>query len=97
MTDLVDLVNTLRRPQLLIRAAAHGLSEYNRGRALKRLTKGQGLPSPRGAVASLLPVEAALEDARRTGDASYSVARHVEVMIALLAEARLLTQPGASA
>jgi hypothetical protein len=93
MTDLISLVHALRRPALLIRAAAHGLSDYNRARTLKRLTPGQGLPGPRGAVASLLSVEANLEQARRNRETDYSVSRHVEVMIALLAEARLLAQP----
>lgn len=93
MNDLINLVHALRRPQLLIRAARHGLCDYNRGRALKRLTRMPTLPSPRGAVQSLLGVESDLEDARQNGDASYNVSRHVEVLIALIAEARLLTRP----
>jgi len=96
MTDLISLVHALRRPRLLIRAARFGLSDYNRDRSLKRLTRAATLPSPRGAVSSLLTAEANLEDARKTGDASYSVSRHVEVLIALIAEARLMTRPPAS-
>ncbi len=93
MTDLISLVHTLRRPRLLLRAAAHGMGDYNRDRTLKRLTKGAAAGCPKGAVRSLLSVEATLEDARRSGDASYNVSRHVEVMIALLAEVRLLVRP----
>ena len=97
MTDLVSFVHALRRPRLLLRAARHGLGDYNRNRMLKRLTRSAVLPSPKGAVSSLLPVEASLETARREGDATYCVARHIEVLVALLAEARLLSQPGARA
>ena len=93
MADLISLVETLRRPRLLLQAARHGLAEYNRDRVLKRLTRGAALPSPKGAVSSLLSVEASLENARRTGDASYNVSRHVEVLIALLAETSLLSRP----
>ena len=37
-----------------------------------------------------LIAEAQMEDTRKSGDASYSCARHVEVLIALLAELQLL-------
>ena len=97
MTDLIALVNALRRPRMLIRAARFGLCDYNRDRALKRLTRTSELPNPRAAVSSLLSVEADLESARRSGDASYSVLRHVEVMIALMAEARLMARSPAGA
>lgn len=40
----------------------------------------------------MLSVEANLEEARQSGDATYSVSRHVDMMIALLAEARLLAR-----
>ncbi|MCG6904204.1 MAG: DUF6477 family protein [Rhodobacter sp.] len=93
MSDLITFVQGLRRPSLLLGAARHGLADYNRDRVLKRLTRSASVPSPKGAVSSLLGVEATLESARRSGDASYNVSRHVEVMIALLAEARLLAQP----
>ena len=93
MTDLISFVHALRRPSLLIRAARLGISDYNRDRVLKRLTRSTSVPGPKGAITSLLTVEATLESARQAGDAAYSVSRHVEVMIALLAEARLLAQP----
>lgn len=97
MTDPISFVNALRRPRLLIRAAMHGLEDYNRERVLKRLTRSPSVPSPKRAVTSLLSVEETLETARRSGDASYNVSRHVEVLIALLAEARQLAQPKLSA
>ncbi len=92
MQDLYDNVFTLRRPRLLIQAARIGLGEYNRCRVLKKLSKSSITPAPHNAVQALLPVEESLEDARRSGDASYSPSRHVEVFTALLAEARHLAQ-----
>ncbi|GAB1363520.1 hypothetical protein MASR1M32_27560 [Rhodobacter sp.] len=38
----------------------------------------------------LLSAEEQLEAIRQRGDASYSIAQHIEVLIALLAEASLL-------
>ena len=96
MTDLITLVHALRRPRLLIQAAVHGIGDYNRDRVLKRLTRKPTVPGPKTAVSSLLSVEETLESARQSGDASYNASRHVEVLIALLAEARLLATPRAS-
>ena len=53
MTDLISLVHALRRPSLLIRAARFGLADYNRNRALKRLTRTPSIPSPGRAVSSM--------------------------------------------
>lgn len=93
MSDLITFVNALRRPRLLIDAAKYGMSDYNRERVLKRLMRGAALPSPQKAVSTLLSTEETLESARKSGDASYNVARHVEVLIALLAEARQMANP----
>ncbi len=90
MTDALDLLKTLRRPRLLIRAARFGIVDYNRDRDLKRLMKSASTPTPTRAVDSLMEEEARLEQIRKTGDGTYSVSRHVEVLIALMAEARLL-------
>jgi hypothetical protein len=43
-------------------------------------------------VDSLLHEEGRLEENRKRGDAGYSIARHIEVLIALLAESRLITR-----
>lgn len=93
MTDPLTLLSSLRRPRLLIRAARLGLADYSRDRDLKRVMRAVSAPGPRAAVDRLLAVEAELEENRREGGASYSVARHVEVLIALMAEARLLPRP----
>lgn len=92
MTDLIEMISTLRRPRLLIRAARFGQSDYNRRRDLKRLMAGAELPGPEEALRRLLEEEEQLEGARREGAAAYSFLRHIEVLIAMMAEARLLPQ-----
>lgn len=88
MTDFRSLLSDLRRPGLLIRAARFGLSDYRRERDLKRLV---ATPlSAEGTVSHLLGEEERMEQNRQSGDAAYSVSRHIEVLIALMAEVRLL-------
>jgi len=96
MTDVIQILSNLHRPRLLIRAARFGLEEYNRERDLKRVMKTGSAPTPARAVNSLMAEEARLEETRQTGAADYSVARHVEVLIALMAEANLLPKSGQS-
>ena len=88
MTDFRALLADLRRPQILIRAARCGLTDYRRDRDLKRLLHGQ--PAPDRALPRLLSEEETLEAPRQAGDADYSVTRHIDVLIALMAEVRLL-------
>jgi len=90
MSDPLTVLKALRRPRLLIRAARLGLSDYRRERDLVRLVNSPALPSPAQALHRLLDQEERLEATRRAGDASYSISRHVDVLIALMAEARLL-------
>lgn len=92
--DASTLTETLRRPRLLIKAALLGLRDYNRNRVLKRLISAPAAPRPGAAVTTLVCVEERLEAARRSGDASYTPSRHVEVLIALLAELRLQARLG---
>ena len=88
MSDFCKTLAALRRPRLLMHAARFGLGDYRRERDLRRLVHCGG--SPEETVPTLLSVEEELEATRQAGDASYSVVRHIEVLIALLAEARLL-------
>lgn len=88
--DFANVLAALRRPRILVRAARCGLSDYRRDRDLKRI-----LRVPRATVASraldtLLAEEQRLETIRTTGEATYSLQRHVAVLTALLAEARLV-------
>lgn len=91
MHDLIEMINEIRRPRLLLTAARLGLSDYRRDRDLRRLI---GIVSkPETAVATLLDEEVRLEAVRQSGSATYSIARHIEVLIALLCEARLISRP----
>lgn len=93
MTDFSAILKDLRRPRLLIRAARHGLADYRRDRDLKRLIRTGAMPSSDRALRTLLSEEAEIEGNRQIGSACYSVARHIEVLIALMAEARLISRP----
>ncbi len=84
-------LKSLHRPRLLIRAARFGIADYNRDRDLKRLMKVMTPPPPAKALDGLLAAEAEAEENRTKGAAGYSVARHVELLIALMAESLLLS------
>lgn len=107
MKDILSVVEDLRRPKLLLRAARHGADEYRREQHLRRhlgghpggnlrgnsgeqLTGGQTLPITGAALIQLVEIERELNDRRHADDAGYSVVRHVDVMIAMIGEARLL-------
>jgi hypothetical protein len=90
MTALMETLALTRRPRLLVRAARFGIEEYNRSRDLRRILRNDTLPGPSDTLPRLIDMEAAQEDTRKRGDASYSIARHLEILIALMAESRLL-------
>jgi hypothetical protein len=95
MTDFRTILANLRRPRLLIRAARHGVQDYRRERDLSRLLTSPGCsaPGPEVALTRLLDQEEQMELFRKSGGAGYSIARHVELLIALMAEARFLSRP----
>ena len=93
MKDVLSLIQSLTRPRLLIRAARHGLVDYSRDHALARII---GVSSDMTAieiVQKLVEVEGQMERARKEDDGSYSVARHIELLVALIAESNLLPKP----
>lgn len=90
MPDLRNFLAELRRPRLLVRAARHGLQNYQRERDLRRLIDTAPRLAPEAALERLFVAEERMEATRRRGDASYSIARHIEMLIALMAETRLL-------
>lgn len=90
MLDISARIAQLRRPGLLIKAARFGLDDYVRTMHLRRILKTETIPRPAPAVMQLLDIESALNTARIEKQATYSVARHVDVMIALMAEAQIL-------
>ncbi len=92
MTDLTSAVAALRRPRLLIHAARNGLADYDRERDLRRLTRQPQALAPDQALRRLMDEEGRVEAHRRDGVACYSMTRHIELLIALMAEAAALGQ-----
>lgn len=90
MKDIFSQVQDLRRPRLLIRAARHGADEYQRDQHLKRHLGLGPLPRNGQALIRLMESEAVLNEQRRGNDAEYSLIKHVDVLIAIMGEARLL-------
>jgi hypothetical protein len=90
MDELLKHLDTLRRPRLLIRAARIGLQEYCREGHLRRLLPGTEPGRGAATLRALIEMEAALDAQRRAGAACYSACRHVDVLIAMMGEARLL-------
>ena len=89
MKDLLGQLNDLRRPRLLIRAARAGVEEYDREQHLPRILAGP-LLRPGPALVKLMEIETDLDEARRREDGSYTISRHVEVLVAMMGEARQL-------
>ena len=94
MSDPLSLFASLRRPRLMLRAARLGLTDYRRERDLRRLLGTPAAPTPARALDALMDAEARAEAVRMAGDATYSIARHVDLLIAMMAEARLMRRAG---
>jgi len=90
MQDVRSLLATLSRPRLLIRAARHGMLDYHRDRDLRRLIHSGRVPTSETAVKRLLDVEQDCEMKRKNGDVAYSISHHVDLLIALMAEVKLI-------
>ena len=90
MQDVLSMMESLRRPGLLIRAARIGADDYRRTRHLQRLLGYGQLPRGAQALMQLMELERGLDDQRLGDDAAYSLTRHVDVLIAMMGEARLL-------
>lgn len=90
MQDILSMLHALHRPRLLMRAARIGAEEYRRNVHLPRLLGYGVLPRHGAALLKLLDLEAALETQRTDADAGYSLLSHVDVLIAIVAEARVL-------
>lgn len=95
MIQELDCLTRLRRPRLLMRAARLAFRDYDRRKLLRRLLGADRMPRAEQVLPVLLEEEAGLEAARRLGDAAYSAGRHIEVLVALIGEARLLARRAA--
>jgi hypothetical protein len=88
MNDVATVLNALRRPRILIRAARAGVSDYRRERDLKRLLRSVRPAAQQQTMGTLLAEETRLEAIRAAGEANYSIQRHIAVLTAIIAEAR---------
>jgi hypothetical protein len=83
----IEILQSLRRPKLLISAARNAGCMYKRGRELRRLLRQEHLPAEGQAFGQVLQLETALNDLRLSGDARYSLPQHIAALTALLWEA----------
>lgn len=96
MKDVLGLIEQQRRPKILIRAARLGAEDYRRDIHLPRLLGYGQLPRSGDALMRLMQREAVLNDQRKARDASYSLPRHLDLLIAMVGEARILRASQAS-
>lgn len=90
MKDVIAMLQDIRRPRLLIQAARIGSENYQPSTHLPRiLGYGTKVLGAR-ALMQLVEMESDLDEKRRAGDATYNVSRHVDVLCAMMGEARLL-------
>lgn len=89
MTQGDAFLSTGGRPKPLLRAARAGLAGYDRRRALTRLLGPERPRTTREALDRLSRLEAHADGARMSGAPGYSPIRHVELLVAVMAEARL--------
>jgi hypothetical protein len=73
-----------------MRAARIGADDYRRGVHLPRLLGYGMLPRHGAALMKLMELESDLNAQRVTGNTSYSLIKHVDVLIAMVGEARIL-------
>jgi|GEM_PF-575340 len=89
MQDLTTRLSALSRPRLLVRAARMGAEHYQRTHSLAKLLPSSERLRPAAIVTQLLDLEHAYNKKRLTNDIGYHFTRHIEILIALQAEARL--------
>lgn len=89
MLDIHSLVSRINRPALLVRTARFALDDYRRTTHLPRLLKTVSAPRSGEAILRLIEIEAEMEARRKENRAEYSFAQHVDILIALMGEARL--------
>ncbi|MCR8827255.1 DUF6477 family protein [Pseudosulfitobacter koreensis] len=90
MQDILSMLSAIHRPRLLMRAARFGADTYRRDVHLPRLLGYGTLPRYGAALMQLMEMESALNAQRKADDTSYSLTRHIDVLIAIVAEARVM-------
>ncbi len=90
MHTILTTLDKMKRPRLLIRAARIGTADYRRDVHLKRHLGGGPLPRSEPALEQLVEIETEVNDLRLSRNAGYSAVKHVDLLIAMMGEARIL-------
>lgn len=90
MQDILSMLNALHRPRLLIRAARIGAEDYRRTAHLPRLLGYGNLPRHGNALMRLMEIEGELNELRLAEDSAYNLLRHIDVLIAIVGESRIM-------
>lgn len=90
MQDILSMLHALRRPALLMRAARIGAEDYRRTTHLPRLLGYGVLPRHGSALMKLMEIEATINQQRVSSDTSYSLVKHIDILIAMVGESRVL-------
>lgn len=88
MQDALTILHKLRRPKMLMRAAQIGVAEYKRVAHLPRLLGYGRMPKQSEAILKLIEIEKNLKALREAGESADNLLRHIDVMIAIVGEAR---------
>ncbi len=88
MTTRTSALTGMRRSKILVESARIGIKHYRREKALKLLFKTNRPCTKTAMVLALQAQEQDIEQLRQNGDGNYRAQRHVQVMTALIAEAR---------
>ena len=86
MTPSSQTLAQMTRPKLLVSAAQIGLKDYKRDQDLKKVLRERAVPPQGKAAALIAEIEREMDTRRRTQDPTYSPVRHLEALIALIAE-----------
>ena len=90
MQDILSMLAALRRPRLLMRAARIGAEDYRRTVHLPRLLGYGQVPRHGAALLRLVEIEQDLNKQRIENEAAYNLLRHIDVMIAIVGESRIM-------
>ena len=90
MQDVLTMLQGLHRPRLLMRAARIGAEDYRRAAHLPRLLGYGNLPRHSQALLRLMEHEAELNTQRLDDESGYNLLRHIDVLIAIVGEARIM-------
>ncbi len=89
MQDILSSLQQLNRPRLLVRTAKTVAQTYKRDRHLKQIFHSSALPKHGAALLRLIEIEQTINEMRQQKHAGYSLARHIEILAALMGETQL--------